>query len=40
VLLTCAFVLVAGRRLSLVARSWADDATRTRVLATVAGARA
>jgi hypothetical protein len=40
VLLTCAFVLVAGRRLSLVARSWADDANRTRVLATVAGARA
>jgi hypothetical protein len=40
VLLTCAFALVAGRRLTLVARSWADDATRTRVLATVAGARA
>ena len=40
VLLTCAFVLMAGRRLRLVARSWADDATRTRVLATVAGARA
>ena len=40
VLLTCAFVLVAGRRLSQVARSWADDATRTGVLATVAGARA
>lgn len=38
VLLTCAFVLVAGRRLSLAARSWADDTTRTRVLATVAGA--
>ncbi|HYJ75276.1 MAG TPA: hypothetical protein VEV65_06725 [Kineosporiaceae bacterium] len=40
VLLTCAFVLLAGRRLSLVARNWTDDATRTRVLATVAGARA
>jgi len=40
VLLTCAFALLAGRRLSLVARSWADHASRTRVLATVAGARA
>jgi hypothetical protein len=40
VLLTCAFVLIAGRRLSLVGRAWADDDTRTGVLATVAGARA
>jgi hypothetical protein len=40
VLITVAFVLLAGRRLSLVARSWADDAIRTGVLATVAGARA
>jgi hypothetical protein len=39
-LLTVAFVLLAARRLSQVARSWADDATRTRVLAVVAGARA
>ena len=40
VLLTCAFVLVAYRRLRLVAQAWSDHATRTRVLATVAGARA
>jgi hypothetical protein len=40
VLMTFAFALLAGRRLSLVARSWADDDARARVLATVAGARA
>jgi hypothetical protein len=40
ILLTCAFVLVAGRRLSLVAARWSEHGTRTRVLATVAGARA
>jgi hypothetical protein len=40
VLLTCAFVLVAYRRLRLVAQAWSDHTTRTRVLATVAGARA
>ncbi|MGZ4603100.1 MAG: hypothetical protein ACXV0U_05825 [Kineosporiaceae bacterium] len=39
ILLTCAFVLIAGRRLSLVARRWTDHDARTRVLATVAGAR-
>jgi hypothetical protein len=39
-LLTCAFVLVGGRRLRLVAGSWGQTGTRTRVLATVAGARA
>jgi hypothetical protein len=40
VLLTCAFVFVAGRRLAVVARRWADHPTRVRVLSTVAGARA
>ncbi len=40
VLLTCAFVFVAGRRLVAVARRWSDHPTRVRVLATVAGARA
>jgi hypothetical protein len=40
VLLTSAFVFVAGRRLTLVARRWSTHSTRTRVLATVAGARA
>jgi hypothetical protein len=40
VLLTCSFVLVAGRRLTVVARQWDDHPTRLRVLATVAGSRA
>jgi hypothetical protein len=40
VLVACAFVLVAGRRLVVVARLWADHSTRVRVLATVAGAQA
>jgi hypothetical protein len=40
VLVSCAFVLVAGRRLVVVARLWADHSTRVRVLATVAGAQA
>jgi hypothetical protein len=39
-LVTCAFALLAGRRLIRVAGSWADDVVRTRVLAIVAGARA
>jgi hypothetical protein len=40
VLVSCAFVLVAGRRLTVVGRLWADHSTRIRVLSTVAGARA
>jgi len=38
-LVTCAFVLLSGRRLSRAARRWNDHGARTRVLATVAGAR-
>jgi hypothetical protein len=40
VLVSCAFVLMAGRRLTVVARLWADHSTRVRVLSTVAGAQA
>ncbi|HYY11835.1 MAG TPA: hypothetical protein VE781_12920 [Kineosporiaceae bacterium] len=40
VLFTCAFVVVAGRRLLVVARTWQEHPTRVRVLSTVAGARA
>jgi hypothetical protein len=40
VLLSCAFVLVAARRLTVVTRQWDDHPTRLRVLATVAGSRA
>jgi hypothetical protein len=40
VLLTSAFVFLAGRRVSRVAARWSEHGTRTRVLATVAGARA
>lgn len=40
VLVSLAFALVSGRRLSVVARLWSDHSTRTRVLSTVAGAQA
>ncbi len=40
VLLTCAFALVAVRRIAMVAQRWTDHTARTQVLATVAGARA
>jgi len=40
VLVSCAFALVCGRRLSVVARLWGDHSTRSRVLSTVAGAQA
>ena len=40
VLLACAFTLVAARRFVLIARRWSDHTARTRILATVAGARA
>ena len=40
VLLACGFTLVAARRLVLIARRWSDHTARTRILATVAGARA
>jgi len=40
VLVSCAFALVCGRRLSVVARLWGDHSTRSRVLSTVAAAQA
>jgi hypothetical protein len=35
-----AIVLLAGRRIAIVSRWWADPVVRGRVIATVAGARA